>query len=90
AGYQLPEGFGKKNKAINFSIIVLLIVGIIYFTTGFDSMLNFGSVDVAQDTIVTLLIVLAMAGGVLMMVGGNKKDDDDDKGEEAETQRDIV
>ncbi|MBW6462456.1 MAG: hypothetical protein K0B07_05425 [DPANN group archaeon] len=73
AGLKLPDGFGKDDskKTINFAIIVLLIVGVIYFTTGFDNIINFSSPSIAEDTIVTLLVILALAGGIFMMMKGN-------------------
>ena len=73
AGMKLPDGFGKDEdkKKINFAIIVLLIVGVIYFTTGFDNIINLSSPSIAEDTIVTLLVILAMAGGMYMMMKGD-------------------
>lgn len=80
AGMKLPDGFGKDEdkKKINFAIIVLLIVGVIYFTTGFDNIIDFSSPSIAEDTIVTILIILAMAGGIYMMIKGDGKDGDGD------------
>ena len=73
AGMKLPDGFGKDEdkKKINIAIIVLLIVGVIYFTTGFDNIINLSSPSIAEDTIVTLLVILAMAGGMYMMMKGD-------------------
>ena len=74
AGLKLPEGFGKDDnkRTINFLIIVAIIAGVIYFTTGFDNIINFGTPTVAEDTIVTILVILALAGGIYMMVKGDK------------------
>ncbi|NOQ56019.1 MAG: hypothetical protein GQ477_04410 [Nanohaloarchaea archaeon] len=75
AGMRLPDGFGKEEdkKKINFAIIVLLIVGVIYFTTGFDNIIDFSSPNIAEETIVTLLVILALAGGIVMMMKGDGK-----------------
>ncbi|MEA2003854.1 MAG: hypothetical protein U9O53_02745 [archaeon] len=74
AGLKLPEGFGKDDnkRTVNFLIIVAIIAGVIYFTTGFDNIINFGSPTIAEDTIVTILVILALAGGIYMMIKGDK------------------
>ncbi|MCK5062331.1 MAG: hypothetical protein KAR23_00230 [Candidatus Aenigmarchaeota archaeon] len=74
AGLKLPQGFGKDDnkRTVNFLIIVAIIAGVIYFTTGFDNIIDFGSPTIAEDTIVTILVILALAGGIYMMVKGDK------------------
>ena len=82
AGIKLPEGFGgdEDKRTRNFLIIVAIITVIIYFTTGFEILLNFNSPTFAEDTIVTILVILALAGGIYMMLkGGNGDDTDEDE-----------
>ena len=89
AGIKLPEGFGnKKNQTKNFLIIVAIITGIIYFTTGFGNLINFSSPTFAEDTIVTFLVILALAGGIYMMVKGGNGDNGNQA--EIDKQEDII
>ena len=91
AGIKLPEGFGSDDskRTKNFLIIVAIIVAIIYFTTGFEILINFSSPTFAEDTIVTFLVILALAGGIYMMIKGGNGDDTKGKKKKKKGEDDV-